>query len=92
MHRRTKGSHSSGATTSTGSTSLMFTVFRKRQMPRQRPDYGDYLEKLGLNPGNDPFEVMARNEARKFTDRIEVFAPPVPTATVISPPVLCERY
>ena len=58
----------------------LFPVFRKRQMPRQRPDYGDYLEKLGLNLETDPFEVMARNEGRKLTDRIEVFAPPVRTA------------
>ena len=57
----------------------MFPVFRKRQMPRQRPDYGEYLEKLGLDLETDPFEVMARNEGRKLTDRIEVFAPPVRT-------------
>ena len=56
----------------------LFPVFRKRQMPRQRPDYGEYLEKLGLDLETDPFEVMARNEGRKLTDRIEVFAPPVP--------------
>ena len=59
----------------------LFPVFRKRQMPRQRPDYGDYLEKLGLNLETDPFEVMARNEGRKLTDRIEVFTPPVRTAS-----------
>ena len=57
----------------------LFPVFRKRQMPRQRPDYGKYLEKLGLSLETDPFEVMARNEGRKLTDRIEVFAPPVRT-------------
>ncbi|MDE0066447.1 MAG: hypothetical protein OXN44_06205 [Acidimicrobiaceae bacterium] len=54
----------------------LFPVFRKRQMPRQRPDYADYLGKLGLDVETDPFEVMARNEGRKLTDRIEVFAPP----------------
>ena len=57
----------------------LFPVFRKRQMPRQRPDYGEYLEKLGLELETDPFEVMARNEGRKLTDRIEVFTPPVRT-------------
>ncbi|MCQ3807033.1 MAG: hypothetical protein OXB92_04495 [Acidimicrobiaceae bacterium] len=57
----------------------LFPVFRKRQMPPQRPDYGKYLEKLGLDPKTDPFEVMARNEGRKLTDRIEVFATPVRT-------------
>ncbi len=54
----------------------LFPVFRKRQMPRQRPDYAEYVEKLGLDVETDPFEVMARNEGRKLTDRIEVFAPP----------------
>lgn len=54
----------------------LFPVFRKRQMPRQRPDYAEYLGKLGLDVETDPFEVMARNEGRKVTDRIEVFAPP----------------
>lgn len=59
----------------------LFPVFRKRQMPRQRPDYAEYLEKLNLNLETDPFEVMARNEGRKLTDRIEVFAPPVRTTS-----------
>ncbi len=54
----------------------LFPVFRKRQMPRQRPDYAEYVETLGLDLDTDPFEVMARNEGRKVTDRIEVFAPP----------------
>ncbi len=54
----------------------LFPVFRKRQMPRQRPDYEEYVETLGLDVETDPFEVMARNEGRKMTDRIEVFAPP----------------
>lgn len=57
----------------------LFPVFRKRQMPRQRPDYAEYVEKLGLDLETDPFEVMARNEGRKMTDRIEVFAPPART-------------
>ena len=57
----------------------LFPVFRKRQMPRQRPDYAEYVETLGLDVETDPFEVMARNEGRKMTDRIEVFAPPTRT-------------
>ena len=55
---------------------ILFPVFRKRQMPRKRPDYEEYLEKLDLPIGTDPFEVMARSEGRKLIDRIEVFAPP----------------
>lgn len=57
----------------------LFPVFRNRQMPRSRPDYEQYVRKLDLNVDSDPFEVMARNEGRKVTDRIEVFAPPART-------------
>ena len=60
------------------STSL-FPVFLNRQMPRRRPDYGEYVSKLGLDVDADPFQVMARDEGRKLTDRIEVFAPPTRT-------------
>ena len=57
----------------------LFPVFRNRQMSRRRPDYPQYVEKLNLAIDCHPFEVMARNEGRKLTDRIEVFAPPVRT-------------
>ena len=57
----------------------LFPVFGNRQMPRRRPDYEQYVRKLGLDTDTDPFQVMARNEGRKLTDRIEVFAPPVRT-------------
>ena len=39
----------------------LFAVFRNRQMPRRRPDYGDYLQRLDLDLDTDPFEVMARS-------------------------------
>jgi len=58
----------------------LFPVFRYRQMPRRRPDYGDYLARLDLDLDTDPFEVMARSEGRRMTDRIEVFAHPDRTA------------
>lgn len=58
----------------------LFPVFRNRQMPRCRPDYGDYLARLDLDIDTDPFEVMARSEGRRMTDRIEVFAHPDRTA------------
>jgi hypothetical protein len=54
----------------------LFPVFRNRQMSRRRPDYERYVNKLKLDIDSHPFEVMARNEGRKVTDRIEVFAPP----------------
>ena len=58
----------------------LFPVFRNRQMPRRRPDYGDYLARLDLDIDTDPFEVMARSEGRRMTDRVEVFAHPERTA------------
>ena len=54
----------------------LFPLFQNRQMPRRRPDYPDYVRKLNLGVEADPFEVMARNEGRKLTDRLEVFTPP----------------
>ena len=54
----------------------LFPVFRHRLMSRSRPDYPDYLQRLGLDAGVEPYEAMIRNEGRKLTDDIEVFAPP----------------
>ncbi len=54
----------------------LFAVFKNRQMPRQRPDYEDFLQRLALDVEADPFEVMARSNGRRETDRIEVFPPP----------------
>lgn len=54
----------------------LFPVFRNRLMPRRRPDYEDYVGRLGLNGNADPFEVLIRSEGRRATDRIEVFAHP----------------
>ena len=54
----------------------LFPVFRNRQMPRRRPDYQDYVRELDLEVTSDPFEVLARSEGWRATDRIEVFAYP----------------
>jgi len=54
----------------------LFPVFANRQMPRSRPDYDAFVQRLNLSVEADPFEVMARNEGRRATDRIEVFAAP----------------
>ncbi len=54
----------------------LFPVFRNRQMPRSRPDYADFVERLGLDVETDPFEVLIRSEGWRATDRIEVFAHP----------------
>ena len=57
-------------------SSRLFPVFRNRQMPRRRPDYADYVRELDLDVTSDPFEVLARSEGRRATDRIEVFSYP----------------
>ena len=64
----------------------LFPVFRNRLMPRRRPDYEDYVGRLGLNSNADPFEVLLRSEGRRATDRIEVFAHPVRGADGIELP------
>ena len=56
----------------------LFPVFRNRQMRRRRPDYEDYVRELDLDVSTDPFEVLARSEGWRATDRIEVFAYPGP--------------
>lgn len=54
----------------------LFPVFRNRLMPRNRPDYGQFVEELALDVETDPFEVLVRSEGWRETDRIEVFAHP----------------
>jgi len=60
----------------------LFPLFQNRLIPESRPDYWDYLARLGLEPGADePFAVIARGAVRGTTDRLEVFAPPAVDAT-----------
>ncbi len=54
----------------------LFAVFRNRQMPRRRPDYPDYVKRLGLEVDTDPFEVLIRSEGWRATDRLELFGHP----------------
>ena len=54
----------------------LFPVFRNRLMPRQRPDYADFVQRLALDVETDPFEVLIRSEGWRATDRVEVFAHP----------------
>ncbi len=58
----------------------LFPLFANRQMPRDRPDYDAFVQQLDLDAEADPFEVLARSEGRRATDRIEVFAAPSRTA------------
>lgn len=57
-------------------SAVLFPVFANRLMPRDRPDYPEFLEQLDLSIEADPFEVLARSEGVRATDRIEVFPAP----------------
>lgn len=54
----------------------LFPLFENRLMPRRRPDYRGFVQALGLSENADPFEILARSEGRRQTDRIEVFPEP----------------
>ncbi len=58
----------------------LFPLFANRQMPRERPDYDAFVQQLDLDVEADPFEVLARSEGMRATDRIEVFAAPTRTS------------
>lgn len=58
----------------------LFPVFANRLMPSRRPDYPDFVEQLDLALDSDPFEVLARSEGIRATDRIEVFPGPSRTS------------
>lgn len=51
----------------------LFPVFANRVMPRDRADYGSFVEQLDLSVEADPFEVLGRSEGIREIDRIEVF-------------------
>lgn len=67
---------------------LSFPVFANRLMPRDRADYGSYVEQLDLSVEADPFEVLGRSEGVRATDRIEVF----PGAEVTPDGRLCTLF
>lgn len=54
----------------------LFPLFSNRVMAPSRPDFPDYIERLGLQGQPEPVLVLARSEGRKVTDNLEVFAPP----------------
>ncbi len=61
-------------------SSALFPVFANRVMPRDRSDYGSFVEQLDLSVEADPFEVLGRSEGVRATDRIEVFPDAEPAA------------
>jgi hypothetical protein len=54
-------------------------LFTNRLMPRTRLDFPEHIARLGLGEGGTlpaPELVLARSEARKVTDHLEITAPP----------------
>ncbi|CCM61777.1 hypothetical protein BN381_10008 [Candidatus Microthrix parvicella RN1] len=69
-------------------STALFPVFANRLMPRDRADYGSFMEQLDLSVEADPFEVLGRSEGVRATDRVEVF----PGAEVNSEGRLCTLF
>lgn len=55
----------------------LFPLFENRILNKKRPEFGDFLEWLGLDIDNyDPLEVLALTEGKRGTDSIEIFPCP----------------
>ncbi|MCA9442136.1 MAG: HIRAN domain-containing protein [Candidatus Omnitrophica bacterium] len=58
----------------------LFPFFKNRIMNPSRPDYGTFLDWLGLDPNEqDPLVLLAATPAREEMDYVEVFPEPAPT-------------
>jgi hypothetical protein len=54
--------------------SELFPLFQNRVMGSSRPDFGEYLKQLGLQPDQrDPIEILSVSGGRRMTDELEVF-------------------
>ncbi len=51
----------------------LFPLFQNRLISTKREDYAEYLHRLDLSPGADPFEIFAISGGGKQTDNLEVF-------------------
>lgn len=52
----------------------LFPMFQNRVMAEGRPEFGEYLEHLGLRPDQkDPVEILAVSGGTRVTDSFEVF-------------------
>ena len=51
----------------------LFPVFQNRVMSPRRPDFGDYLKGLDLDPTVDPTEILWVDGGHRVTDFFEVF-------------------
>lgn len=55
----------------------LFPMFSNRLMPSGRPDFDDFISRLGLDRNAaDPFAVLTRSGGRRATDRLELFGFP----------------
>lgn len=55
----------------------LFPMFSNRLMPVGRPDFDDFIGRLGLDrKAADPFAVLVRSGGRRATDRLELFGFP----------------
>ena len=51
----------------------LFPLFQNRVITRARPDFTDYLDRLDLPEGANPFEILSVNGGSRITDSYEVF-------------------
>ena len=51
----------------------LFPLFQNRLIKANREDYIEYLTRLDLSPGADPFEILAISGGGRQTDNLEVF-------------------
>lgn len=57
-------------------SNTLFSTFSNRLMARSRPDFGMYVNRLGLPTSADPLDILARSGGRRATDDIELFHAP----------------
>jgi hypothetical protein len=60
---------------------VLFPLFQNRLMVESRPDYAEYLSRLGLSNGVMPVTLLLRSGGRRATDRVELFGRPLVDAT-----------
>jgi len=59
----------------------LFPLFANRVLPKSRPEYGEYLEWLGLNEqSHDVMDELSRTGGLRATDSLELFPCPEPDA------------
>ena len=52
---------------------ILFPTFRNRVMSEKRPDYRDYVNRLGLSGTPNPMQILSVSGGRRVTDVLEVF-------------------